>query len=737
MIKNFTPRLYQQTIFASCIAKNCLVVLPTGMGKTNIFLMLAAQRLREHPESKILFVGPTRPLIDQYRKVFEEYFEFPKEKYATFTGMIAPEKRKAQWNSATIIFSTPQGMENDILNGMISLKEVSLLGFDEAHRATGEYSYVWIAKQYMKVARYPRILALTASPGSDLEKISEVCNNLFIEDIEVRTDEDADVKPYVKEISITYEKVQLPPELKEIQEVLKKCFLSKLNEIKKQGYLPSSNIDSYSKKDLLALQASLMGELSRGNKDFNMMKSVSLAAEALKVMHAIELIETQGIIQLQTYLRGIQESAVTSKTKAVQNLVKDVYFRTAMLKTESLTKKEFVHPKLTRLVELIKQEISSPTKKLIIFTQYRDSGSEIVSTLNTLENVKAELFVGQAKKNGTGITQKKQMEMLEQFKKGVFNVIVMTSVGEEGLDIPKVDTVIFYEPIPSAIRYIQRKGRTGRQEEGKVLILMTEGTRDVGYRWSAHHKEQRMLRTLETLKERYAKSFYSSKQPSLDKYFPDGGKVKVYVDHREKNSSVVKQLFENGFEVHVEKLESADFILSARCGVEFKTVPDFVNSLIDGRIFDQLHQLKKQFERPLLIVEGTEDPYSVRNVHPNAIRGLLSTVVVGHGIPVLYTKTPLETAAMLETIAKREQQEISSNFSPHFEKSSVSLKKQQEYIVSSLPNIGPTLAKELLKKFKTVKNIVNTSEEDLKSVDKIGDKKAASMREVLDGEYKE
>jgi len=185
MIKNFEPRLYQETILATAAKKNTLVVLPTGMGKTNIFLMLAAHRLNLYPDSKILLLGPTRPLIDQYYETFRKNFEIDEKDMAIFTGFVSPEKRKELWKKSKIVFSTPQGLENDIISERINLEEVSLLGFDEAHRAVGEYAYVFVAKQYEKKAKFPKIIALTASPGSDVEKITEVCKNLHIEAVEM------------------------------------------------------------------------------------------------------------------------------------------------------------------------------------------------------------------------------------------------------------------------------------------------------------------------------------------------------------------------------------------------------------------------------------------------------------------------------------------------------------------------------------------------------------------------
>src|SRR3989344_2102224 len=198
-MRDFTPRLYQEKIFHTATQKNTLIVLPTGLGKTNVFLMLAVHRLKLFPNSKILLLGPTKPLIDQYYMVFRKHLDLPDEKFAIFTGMVTPEKRAELWQKAQIVFSTPQGLENDIITRRISLKEVSLLGFDEAHRAVGNYSYVFVAKQYQQQGMFPRIVGLTASPGSDMEKIREVCRGLFIEDVEVRTAEDADVKPYVQE----------------------------------------------------------------------------------------------------------------------------------------------------------------------------------------------------------------------------------------------------------------------------------------------------------------------------------------------------------------------------------------------------------------------------------------------------------------------------------------------------------------------------------------------------------
>src|SRR3989338_649317 len=736
MIKNFEPRLYQQTILATAAEKNTLVVLPTGMGKTNIFLMLVAQRLGQYPNSKILFIGPTRPLIEQYMNVFKANFEIEENKMAIFTGMVSPQKREALWKQAKIIFSTPQGLENDIISNKINLEEVCLLGVDEAHRAVGDYAYVFVAKQFMKLSRFPRIIALTASPGSDMDKIQEVCKNLFIEDIEVRTDEDADVKPYIQEMQVEWVNVELPIIFTDIQRFLILFLRERFEKLKKWGILRRADVRYVSKSDLLQLQAELRGRVAVGEKNFVIWNSISLLAEIMKVYHALELLETQGIAALQKYLEKLVAESRTSKTKAIKSIMSDSNFKSAMIKARILHEEKVEHPKLIELQNIVEKEVKQNNNvKIMIFNHYRDNALDVMQKLNKINNVKANLFVGQQKKNDTGLSQKEQKQMLDDFRNGLFNVLVATSIGEEGLDIPKVDLVIFYEPIPSAIRSIQRRGRTGRQEKGRVIILMASGTRDEAYRWVAHHKEKKMYRHLENLRKKLNLSLNVKKEAPIAKFVED--KIKIFADYREKGSGVIKELAENNVTVALEKLNFADYVVSSRCGIEVKTVEDFVDSIIDGRLLEQMKNLKNNFERPIIVIEGTRDIYGVRNVHHNSILGMMATIAVSYGVPIIQTRNFKETAALLQIIAKREQEEIGRDFSLHADRKPATLKEQQEYVVSSLPGMGLSLAKPLLKKFKTIKNIVNASEKELQEVEKIGPAKAKQIKDVVEKEYKE
>ena len=510
----------------------------------------------------------------------------------------------------------------------------------------------------------------------------------------------------------------------------------RFEKLKKWGILKITELKYVTKSDLLQLQAELRGRIAAGEKDFVVWNAISLLAEIMKIYHALELLETQGIAALHKYFQKLTAELRTAKTKAIKSIMSDSNFKSAMIKAGILHEEKVEHPKLIELQNIVDNEISkNQSMKIMIFNQYRDNALDIIEKLNKIQNVKANIFVGQQKKGDTGLSQKEQKQMLDDFRNGLFNVLVATSIGEEGLDIPKVDLVIFYEPIPSAIRSIQRRGRTGRQEKGRVIILLTKGTRDEAYRWVAHHKEKKMYRNLANIRKKLNVTPCAKKEITITKIA--GEKLKVFADYREKGSGVIKELAENGIIVNLEMLEHADYVVSSRCGVEIKTVEDFVDSIIDGRLLQQIKNLKTNFERPIIVIEGQRDIYSVRNVHHNAILGMMATIAVSYGIPLIQTRNFKETAGLLQIIARREQDETGKDFNLHADRKPATIKEQQEYVVSSFPGINLTLAKPLLRKFKTIKNIVNANEKELQEVEKIGPQKAKQIKDVVEGEYKE
>lgn len=214
-------------------------------------------------------------------------------------------------------------------------------------------------------------------------------------------------------------------------------------------------------------------------------------------------------------------------------------------------------------------------------------------------------------------------------------------------------------------------------------------------------------------------------------------KITILADMREKYSGVVSALYDEGALIELKALPIGDFLCSSRAAVEVKRAPDFVNSIIDGRLLQQLKELKENFERPVIIIEGesAQGLYSIRNVHPNAIRGMLATIAVSYGMPILYSKNPKDTAGLLVAIAKREKEANAPEPSLHSQKPAT-LAQKQEYVIASLPGVETKLARALLEKFGTVAEVINATEEHLQKVELIGPKKAAEIRKVIDSDYR-
>ncbi|MEM2924226.1 MAG: DEAD/DEAH box helicase [Methanocellales archaeon] len=767
-------RLYQLAIAATALQKSTLVVLPTGLGKTIIALLVIASRLKEFPSGKALVLSPTKPLVEQHARFLKKLLLVNQEEIAIFTGEVSAEKRRELWNRARVIVSTPQVIENDLMAKRIELSNVVHLTFDEAHRATGSYSYVYIANKYVVQAKHPLILGITASPGSDELRIDEVCKNLHISAVEARTEQDADVAPYVYRKDIEWRYVKLPAEALEIKRLLESVLATRTTELLNLGIAERKQV--LLKKELLQLQQQIQAELAR-KKNPELYHALSLIAEILKLKHGIELCETQGIYALRKYFDRLKsEASSRGGSKASKRILGEENIKRAILLANSCSA---TFPKLEEVKKIVAEELErNPNSRIIIFTNFRDT-AELVTEMLKFNNIKPVRFVGQASKfEDKGLSQKQQVEILEKFKAGDYNVLVATSVAEEGLDIPSTDLVLFYEPVPSEIRSIQRRGRTGRHRVGRIIVLITKGTRDEAYFWISHRKEREMNEKIKEMQaeladlegefdldffdDRFSDSLVfegvmhancldnelkegNASMSQLDKaqrtifdYASEVKKVNIYVDMREMRSPVAKALEEMGAIVTLKTLEVGDYILSERVGVERKTVEDFLSSLIDrsqGRdLFTQMTELAKNFERPLLIIEG-EGLYTARRVNPNAVRGVLASISIDFGIPIISTANPEDTAALLYIIAKREQFDSNREITLHGKKTSLTLKEQQEYIVSAIPGVGLRAAKNLLRHFGSIEAIMTASVEELMKVEKIGERTAKKIREVASSRY--
>lgn len=814
MLKNIKPRLYQEAILGTATLKNTLVVLPTGLGKTAIAIMLTAHRLIVHKDSKVLMLAPTKPLCEQHLDSFRKHLNINPQDIHLITGFIPPKRRLESYKSKVII-ATPQCIENDIIADRLNLDNYSLIIFDEAHRAIGNYSYVFIANAYHKKSKNPKILALTASPGSNMEKIKQVMKNLYIEALEVRDESSPDVKPYIQNIDFEWLGVELSKDFSKVTELIRLCLKKRISTLRNTKL--SSLFRRVTKKSLLDVQKQLIISASKGNQAS--MQLASKVAEAIKLQYALELFETQGLQSFYKFAKKLNEEATRGRTKADRVIAADRLWKEATNISESMIKAGVKHPKLKALEGLIKDQITKKRdSKIIIFTQYRDTAITINHCLKDF-GITSEIFVGQQKKSGTGLTQKQQKAMIESFRLNKFSCLISTSIGEEGLDIPQVDVVIFYEPIPSVIRHIQRKGRTGRQAPGKVVILYAKKTMDDAFRWTIYHKKKsmfkaikRLSKTLEnnvtimpskklentkqvsgisetsqkssniapnrhTLNKRLLKkgiitlkdffsditntkptkkqkirnknsnttskyvnnknNGYNTNTPNKDNLIKNNTNnkdVTIYADYRETSGNVIKELYNLGVKIVLKSLSIGDYQLSDNVIVEVKSVEDFVASLLDGRLWNQLSNMTNI--KSLLIIQGLNDIYSVRRIHPKAILGAMASITIDYGISIIQTRNPKETAQLLALIASREQFFGDRVKRLHVAKPKT-LKEFQEYLISSLPGIGLRISRQLLKEFGKPVNIMTADISLLSKIKGLGIKKAQFIKQILDSNYKE
>jgi len=527
--KQIEHREYQLKIAQACASKNSLVVLPTGLGKTIIGVYVAAKILEKFPpKTKVIVLAPTRPLINQHYDSFKNLMTIPEEQFVVLTGKIPPEKRVDFFRENKIVFYTPQTLRNDLANRKYTLESVCLIVFDEAHHASGDYAYTLIADEYMDQNPDGTILGLTASPGATKEKIKVLCKNLHVplENIHTRTRKDVDVKTYLKPMDIYKIGVNLTELMENAYLSVQSLLEERLQYLSQLGFLSVKADNLYTKvirKDLLKLNAELVRLVQGDGDKTGVYSALSVNAQGLILFHMLELIEQQGLDVLLIYLTKVKQDArKKSSSKAVKILASDHRINQVFIelkKNEDYYPEHLIHPKFYVLEKLLVQEFeNNPTSRVLVFVKLRDSVKNITSKLKSRPDglIKPARFVGQSTKSkgDKGLSQKKQLEILEQFKRGQYNVLVSTNVGEEGLDIAECDLVIFYDVVASEIRFIQRKGRTARHREGKVIILYCKDTHDEIYMHIALNKLKKMNFNLKSGKQ--LKTSYDSSQTPVE-----------------------------------------------------------------------------------------------------------------------------------------------------------------------------------------------------------------------------
>ena len=453
-------RDYQVNLANQAIKENCIVVLPTGLGKTAIALQVIAEYLSKGTGG-ILFLAPTRVLVNQHYEFLKENLIL--DDISLITGQDTVQRRTKLWNNS-VICATPEIARNDLNRGVVSANQFNLVIFDEVHRTIGDYAYSGIAEHFKNSSA--RILGMTATLPSEKEKATEILTTLRISCVAERREDSPDVKPYTQETSTEWINVELPPELKSIQRLLKLALDERYETLRKNGIKLA---EQQSLSALLRIRQFVLNQNRRSAKPL---------FTGIRIHYALNILESHGITPFLKFC----ERAKAKKGAGVKELFEiDPNFTKAIDIAKDAQTKGIEHSKIPKLKEILE----SVPGKALIFTSYRDSVDLIFNKLTEM-GISAGILIGKA--GESGLKQKKQIETVQKFRDGIFQVLVATRVGEEGLDIAEVNQVVFYDNVPSSIRFIQRRGRTGRKDTGKLVVLIAKNTIDETYYWIGKRK---------------------------------------------------------------------------------------------------------------------------------------------------------------------------------------------------------------------------------------------------------
>lgn len=489
--KSIEYREYQTNLANQAIKENCLIVLPTGLGKTTVALQVIAEFLSKKTGG-VLFLAPTRVLAHQHYLFLQNNLLI--DDIALITGEDLISKRKKLWANS-VICATPEITKNDLDRQIVSPNQFNLAIFDEAHRTIGDYAYAGIAERFRNSGM--RIIGMTATLPSEKDKATEILHTLKISSIGQRTEESPDVKPYVQQTDTQWVTVELTPEMKEIQTCIRTALDARYQELRRAGLNLS---DSKSLSQLLRIREFVI----RQNK-----KAAKPLFTAIRIVHALNVLESHGITSFLRFCHRTQQK----KSIGIKDLFEnDLNFSKAIRLAKIAQAHGIEHSKIIKLKEILQ----SSTGKALVFTSYRDS-VEIIHQKLVEMGISAGFLIGKA--GETGLKQKKQIETVQKFRDGQYKVLIATRVGEEGLDISEVSLVIFFDNVPSSIRYIQRKGRTGRKNYGKLVVLIAKDTTDETYYWIGKRKVTAAKNMGEKLSKILEKQQPEIPKTGLDAYF--------------------------------------------------------------------------------------------------------------------------------------------------------------------------------------------------------------------------
>ncbi|KAF2001194.1 P-loop containing nucleoside triphosphate hydrolase protein [Amniculicola lignicola CBS 123094] len=486
-----TTRDYQFNIVARGLFHNLLVALPTGLGKTFIAATIMLNWFRWTVDAQIVFVAPTKPLVTQQVEACFTIVGIPRSETTLLTGNVAPGIRAEEWAKKRVFFMTPQTLINDLKTGIADPKKIVLLVVDEAHRATGGYAYVEVVSFLKRFNQSFRVLALTATPGADVEAVQKVIDGLKISRIEIRTENSLDIRNYVHSRKVEKHVFDNSDEMEMCMELYKQALQKTVNKV--------ASLNAFWSKDPLDLTAygcvqasrSWQGGAGQGAPPWQKFMVMNIFQILGSLAFAMDLLKYHGIGPFYMKLKEFRDNGEKSKSTNKKEICEHESFQKLMIRLQTwVHNDDFIgHPKLEYLQEVILEhfvnagegrnsDAAPPSQtRIMVFAHFRDSAEDIVRVLKRHQPmIRPRVFVGQSQaKNSEGMGQKEQQTVIDDFKMGKYNTLVATSIGEEGLDIGEVDLIICYDSKASPIRMLQRMGRTGRKRQGKIVLLQMKG----------------------------------------------------------------------------------------------------------------------------------------------------------------------------------------------------------------------------------------------------------------------
>ena len=546
-INNFQKRDYQYEISKICIHYNTLVIIPTGLGKTFIAAIVIYNFYRWFPTGKIIFLAPSKPLVTQQKNEMGNKTDISRTEMAEITGEIESSKRRKLWQKSRVFFGTPQAVQRDIETKICPVSKIVLIIVDEAHKASGNHSYCQIIREVAKITRFFRVVALTATPGQNFNDVQSIIYNLMISKIQIRNDDD--VSQYI------HSKVVKSIVVPDTQE--KKELIARLNAILKSQF-EILNLDTSKMNKNMILSV-----MNSENHRFGNSEQQRAIKMAIKLLDLREQLESYSI---PIFVQKLKESLIDDPKIPMDETYKFLkhLYNSAMKCPQD-------DPKMKKLCEIAVDFLQqSDDSKIIVFCSYREVVKNIVENLNQASPIiRCRDFYGQASNKTKGLNQKQQLEIMDDFRKGKYNILVSTSIGEEGLDIGEVDLIICYDAPKSPSRTIQRMGRTGRKRDGNVIFLLTESTKNL-----FHNAENAQNHITKLIRKQISKfEYYNSPRMNEEEQLTDILK-RVNISYSQETSSTNKKKIESRATLVTKELED----MESRYGKNLKYHPLSLNA---------------------------------------------------------------------------------------------------------------------------------------------------------------